>query len=83
MDACSSVSLTYVVLRSSPFQRTVALRVKPLPRTVRVIAVDPTAINVGLIDDTVGGTAGGSPREMMNAIRSATLFMGIRPLKSK
>jgi len=54
MAAVNFVSLTNVVVRSLPFQRTTEEEIKPLPFTVSVKAPDPAATLVGEIDVMAG-----------------------------
>src|SRR3990172_12260745 len=55
MDACSWVADTKVVVRSAPFQRTLAPDAKLLPYTVRVKAGAPAVATEGLRSATAGG----------------------------
>jgi hypothetical protein len=48
------VLLLKVVESGEPFRRTVELLLKPVPVTVRLVAVEPEAIACGLIDVRVG-----------------------------
>jgi len=54
MEAVSFVALLKVVVRSDPFQRTVALETKLEPLTVSVKAGPPAIAKFGLIPEIVG-----------------------------